>query len=105
DGFLENPLLHFWIVYRNKRPGVARRDLALFDGELDKVGQLQQPQGVRDGDAVFPHAFGHFLLGEPKLLDKALEAERRLYGIELLALDVFHQSEFEALLVVGLAYI
>ena len=58
---------------------------------------------VGDGRPLLAHAQGHGFLGEIAFVDQALEAEGGLDGVEVLALDVFHDGHFQHGGVVSLA--
>ena len=79
------------------------RNLAILERFLHGFGEAEEAQGVGDGRALLAHAQGHGLLGEAALVDQPLETQGSLDGVEVLALDVFHDGQLEHGHVVGLA--
>ncbi len=67
--------------------------------ERHRGGKFQQPDGVGNGAPVLPQPRGHLFLRVTGFLDQVLVRLRLLDRVELLALNVFHQRQFEQPLV------
>ena len=84
---------------------MAHRYEPLLESELHLVGECEQTHVVRYRGAFLSHLVGHLLLRQAALVDQALHAERYLYGVEVLPLDVLHEGHGMEVLVVGLAHV
>ena len=84
--------------------GVSHGDVAVADGDLHLGGQLQQPQEVGHGTTAFAYLVAHFLLGHVALVDEALVGDGHLDGVQVFAVDVLDEGQFQHLLVVGHSY-
>ena len=76
-------------------------ELSLFHQLPHRPMETQKPQGVGHGAAGFSHPLGRLLLGHVIGLNERLEARRFLHGVQVLPLEVFHQSQFGRFLVVS----
>jgi hypothetical protein len=77
--------------------GVADRKATVTDEILKgRNGKFQQPQRVGHHDAAFADLGGNLLLSELKLFGELRVAVRFLDGIEIFALEIFDEREFEA---------
>jgi len=65
--------------------------------------QFQQPQRIGDHGAAFADLAGNLLLGELELFGELRVAVRLLNGIEVFALQIFDEGQFEHGAVIGLA--
>src|SRR5579862_6421788 len=74
---------------------VTRGKLALFDEVENGLLEAQKADGVGHGGAILCGPQGYILLREVKLGHEALECTRLFHGAEILALDIFHQRDFE----------
>ena len=70
-------------------------EFALVHQQLDAVGKTQQAQHVGHVTAAFAHGLGEVFLGIGKFVDEPLVAFGFLQGVEILALEVFHQGYFQ----------
>jgi hypothetical protein len=73
-------------------------DAAVEERFLHRVGGLQQPQRVGDGDPALAHPPGHLLVGQPELLNQLPVGRRLLQRVQVLPLQVLHQGQFQHLL-------
>src|SRR5579863_7203484 len=62
---------------------------------LDWLFELKQADGIGDRRAIFSRALGHLLLRQVKLINQALEGMRLLDGVEIFALEIFHQRHLQ----------
>src|SRR5215468_6022342 len=81
----------------DQRPGVACRKLCGADRRLHELRKLHQPQGVGHVAAALSNDLRNFLLMVFELVNKRLVAGGLFEWIEVLALDVFHDSKLERL--------
>src|SRR5882724_6050478 len=82
---------------------MADGELTVADEILDGQGQLEQAEGIGDCGAAFADFGGDFFLFKLKLLDELSVALRFLHRIEVLALEVLNEREFQDSSVVGFA--
>ena len=87
-----------------QRPRVAGGDVAALHRRQDVVRQLQQAQGIGDGDAALADAPGNLLLRMAAELHEAAVAARLIDRIEVGALQVFHERQLQVLDPLGRAY-
>ena len=85
------------------RPWPSRQVAGLEQRER-LVGQVEQAQEVRDGDAAAADAQADVLAGEPELLDEGRAGARLLDRVEVLAGHVLDEGELERRRVVALAH-
>src|SRR6185437_2817265 len=79
-------------------------ELALLDEVENLIRQIEQPHHVGDVRPALAGDACDFFLRMIELADKALIAARFLDRIEILALHIFDQRDFERLAVRGLAH-
>src|ERR1041385_96168 len=79
---------------------MTRRDLAILDHELDRVGQSQQAQQVRDRRSILSNRVGYLLLSEAELVEQTLIAARFFDRVEVGALQVLDEGKHEHCLLV-----
>ena len=68
-------------------------------GAPDLFGKAQETNKVGDGGAILPDSGGDLLLGQSEFISQALIRQRFVNGVQVLALEVFDQREFEQLLI------
>ena len=83
--------------------GVADREPAVAEVALDSGRQFEQAQGIGHHGAALADLGGDFLLRELELLDELRVALGFLDRVEVLALQIFDERQFEHRAVVGLA--
>src|SRR6185436_15975690 len=76
---------------------------AIAEESLEIGRQAQESERVGDDDATFADLQRHVLLAELKFLDELGIALCFLEGIEVFALEIFDQGEFEDGAVIGVA--
>ena len=103
------PLLHD-LAGRAKGIGGIEQGAGVTGGQfvpvqhfLDRLGQAQKAHHVGDVAAAFTDGLRQNLLGMGKLIDQALIPIGFLQRRKVLALEVFHQSDLQGLLVTELA--
>jgi hypothetical protein len=72
-------------------------DAPHLDVLLELAGQIEQPEVVGDGGAVEAHPLTDLLLGQA-VVDQRAEGVGQLHGIQVVALNVLDEGEFEAIL-------
>ena len=82
---------------------MADRQPAVADEILDRQRQFQQPQRVGHDGAAFADLAGDFLLGELELFGQLRVAVGFLDGVEIFALEIFDERQFQHRAVIGLA--
>ena len=87
-----------------ERPAVALGQPAVRDRGLDARGEVEQAQRVRDRRSGAADAGRDVLLAEPELLDELAVGVGRLERVEVLALEVLDEREFELLAIGELAH-
>ena len=70
---------------------------------LNRCREFKKADGVRDGDAAFADFRGGLFLGELKLVDELRVTEGFFERIEVLALEILDQGEFQHRAVIGFA--
>ena len=80
-------------------------DVFVLQSHLNRSGQTEQTQVVRDGRAVFTDAFTQFLLRQVVLFDKMLVGQCDLHRIQVFALDVLYQGHFHDIFVICRTYV
>ena len=55
--------------------------------------ELQQSEGVGDGRAGFADPVGEFVLRHAVILHEGTHGRGRLYGVQILALQIFYQRD------------
>jgi hypothetical protein len=83
---------------------MSDRKAAVPNVFLKSRGELEQAQGIGDHDAAFAHFGRDLVLFELKLFDELRIALGFLDRIQVLALQVFYQSQFQDGAIVGLAH-
>ena len=63
------------------------------------LGEVQEPEGVRDGRALLADALGDFVLGQLEIVDQDPVGLGLLDRVQLLALEVLDERQLEELLV------
>ena len=82
---------------------MALGQLAGLEQHQRVVGQLEEPDQVRDRRPAAPDAAGELLFGEPEVLDQRRAGARLVDRIEVLADDVLDQRHLQPLGPLGLA--
>ena len=70
---------------------------------LDVGMELENAQQVRDRGSIFADLHRSFFLGEVEILDELAVAERFFDRIEVLALEIFDEGEFENFAIIRFA--
>ena len=83
------------IVNGEERASVTGGDTAFLKQNLDWLFELEEPDSIGDCGAVLAGALGDLLLREMKFVNKALKGVRLLDGVEIFALEVFHQRHLQ----------
>ena len=90
--------------------GEAEDDFGMPDGEafvaevgLDFGGEFEEAEGIGDDGAAFADACGGFLLGQLELIDQLGKPLGFFDRVEVFALQVFDESQFERSAVIRLA--
>jgi hypothetical protein len=83
--------------------GVALAEAALSDQILDVGRQLEEPQEIGDGATVLTRTVADILVTEVQFLCQALEGQGGLNRIEILALDVLDERDFEEAVILDFA--
>ena len=86
-----------------ERARVAHREPIRAQVRLDDLGELQQAQAVGDAAAVALDALGQLFLRPCELGEQALIGLRLFHRVQVLAQQVLHQGQLEALRVGRLA--
>src|SRR5689334_5546673 len=84
-------------VEREQRTRMAHREATCAQIGLDRLGQLQKTQAVRDAAAVARDSLGQLFLRPPEFGEQALVGLRLFHRIEVFAEQVLHQGELEGL--------
>ena len=100
QGLLEDLELQRRAVEGEEGAGVAHVDFLFLQGHLHLCRELQQAEVVGDGRAAFPHALRHLLLCHACLFEQVLIGQGYFDGVEVLALDVLHESHLHDVLVI-----
>jgi len=82
---------------------VAGEELFGFDHAPQGLGQLQQADGVGDGDAILAGLLADLIVAEAELARHAVEGQCQFDGVQVFALDVLDDGELKHLLVVGVS--
>src|SRR5262249_51497613 len=88
------------VVATDESAGVASRDAAVLHHGLHASGQLQQAQSVGDVAARLADDLGQLLLAVVEALDQLAITGGFFDGVEVGALDVLDDSDFENFFVV-----
>ena len=78
--------------------------LALPHPALHRLRQLQEPDGVGDMAATLAHFLGHILLGAVEAVDQLLIGHAFLDGVEVGALHILDDGDFQRLAIRQLAH-
>ena len=70
-------------------------DATFLEKILDRLFELEQANRVGDCGAVFAGAVGDLFLRQVKFVDEALKCVGLLDGVEIFALEVFHQRHLQ----------
>src|SRR3979490_208914 len=84
--------------------GMAYRKAPLFEKGLSVRLQIQKPHGVCNRGAAFANALRNLVLGEAEIVVEPFVGASFFDGVEVLALEVFNQGEFEHFSVACLAH-
>src|SRR5436190_266423 len=93
----------FVVWHGEHRAGVSLAELAALEHAEHVVGQLEQPNPVRDGRLGAADAVGHLAQREPELVDQDGVRTGLLDRRELLARNVLDQAQQQRVAVVGVA--
>ena len=91
------------ILEREQRARMPNRQPAVVQQGEHRRGELQEPEGIRDGRAVTSHRIGHVLLREVELGDESFVPAGFVHGGQIVALQVLDQRERQHGAVVHLA--
>ncbi len=80
---------------------MSRRKFTFAQEGLAAFGKLEKPQNIGHMASAFADDFGEIELCIAEFIDKLLIAHRFLDRIEIAALDVFDDREFERLTIIG----
>ena len=94
-GFLGKLRLHLFIRKTKNRPGVAHGETLFRDKQLDGLWKPEQPEKVGNGGAVFAGALTYLFVTEFQALSQAVQGLGDFDWIEVFALYVFDESDFE----------
>jgi len=89
---------------RQQGAGVAFADSAIDKRLLNRVGQFEQAQGVGDRHAAFANPLGNLLVRQAKLVRELAVGMGFFQCVQISALDVFDQGQFQFLLVASLTH-
>jgi hypothetical protein len=78
---------------------MAHGEAVLSKEILDVGGELEEAEGVGDGAAVLAGAAGDVIVAEVELTREPVEGVGDLDGVEILALYVLDQRDFEQVLI------
>jgi hypothetical protein len=78
---------------------MAHGEAVLSEEILDVGGELEEAEGVGDGATVLAGATGDVIVAEVELVREAVEGMGDLDGVEILALYVLDQRDFEQVLI------
>jgi len=78
-------------------------ELPFLDERLDFVRETKEPQGISDRSSIAADAAGDLLLGQSQPFDEPLIGLGFLDGIEVFALDVLNEREFQHLFIRDIA--
>jgi len=84
------------IVNGKQRASVTGGDTAFLKQDLDWLFELEEADSIGDCGAVLAGALGDLFLREMKFVDKALKGVRLLDGVEIFALEIFHQRHLQS---------
>src|SRR3712207_5354066 len=76
-----------------QRPGVSLGELSIGQEGPYTVWQLREAQGVGHGGPALAQPVGELLLGQPETLHEGLVGGRGLQGVQVLPLQVLHESQ------------
>jgi hypothetical protein len=68
---------------------------------LDGRGELKEAQGVGDGGPALPDPLRQLLVGQTEIVDQLLESRGLFKRVKVLAVQVLHESLFEAGQIIG----
>ena len=80
---------------------VAFGNSAIHQRLFDRGRRVQQKHGICNRRAAFPHTTGNRLMRKLKFLDQVMVSLCFFDGVQVGALDVFNQRQFEQLLICG----
>ena len=103
DNAFSGELLALFVRETENHFGVADGELAVANEVLHARWQFKETQSIGDDGAALADLGGNFLLRELKLLGQLRVAERFFNGIEIFALEVFDEGQFENGAVIGFA--
>ena len=89
---------------REQRARRARAERAFAYERLDRIGKTQQPHGICDRGAAASDALRDLLLRETVRFHQVREAHRFFERIEVFALQVLDDRDFERFAIVGVAH-
>ena len=79
--------------------GVSRADRALLEARERFFGELQEAQAVGDAGAALSELLGEILLGQAEFILEFLNGPGLFRGIEILALQIFHEGHYHDVLI------
>ena len=103
NDFLRCDFLGISVSDSENRSRMTKGEEAVADVILDVGMELEEAKEIRDGGAVLADFSGGFLLRQGKIFDELAVAEGLFDGIEIFALKVFDEREFEDFSVVRFA--
>ena len=103
DHFLGDVLLRIGTGDAENGASVAEAKQTGADVTLDVGMELENAEEVRDGGAIFADFYRGFFLGEIEIFDQLAVAERFFNRVEILALEILDEGEFENFAVVSFA--
>jgi hypothetical protein len=95
DGFLGDLALQVCIGEREETASVSRGKAALGDELLKVGGKLEEAERIGDGGAIFAGSLADFFGTEREFGAEAAEGVGGFDGIQVLALNVLDEGDFE----------
>src|ERR1017187_855928 len=95
DGFLRHFPLEFDFGKGTETAGMASGEAALSNQLLDIGRKLEEPEEVDDGGAIFTGALSNLIGVEEEFAAQAVKGNGGFDGVQILALDVLDQGDFE----------
>jgi len=80
---------------REERARVSGGNAAVGDQILNEIFEAEEAERIGNRGAIFSGSLGHLLLREMELVAEALKSARLLDGIQIFALEIFHQRHLE----------
>ena len=82
-------------IHVEQGSGMADANVAGFQLVLGTFAEPQEPQEVSDGGALFASALGDLLMAQAVVRGQAVKGGRDFDRVEIFALNVFNQREFQ----------